>query len=58
MQVTAAFLCHLPWAMGKMPIKYFQICIVGEVIMSLKLKVLQGPGRYINEERAGPGSSE
>ena len=44
--------------MGKMPIKYFQILIVGEVIMSLTLKVFQGPGRYINEEGAGPGSSE
>ena len=44
--------------MGKMPIKYFQILIVGEVIMILTLKVFQGPGRYINEEGAGPGSSE
>ena len=43
---------------GKTPIKYFQILIAGEVILSLKLKLLQGPGRYINGEEAGPGSSE
>lgn len=43
--------------MGKTPTKYFQILIAGDVILSLKLKLLQGPGRYINGEEAVPGSS-
>ena len=55
--MTTAFLYQLLWAVGKTPIKYFQILIAGEVILSLKLKLLQGPGRYINGEEAGPGSN-
>lgn len=49
---------HLPRAAGKMPVKYSQLLVMGEVTLSFKLKWLQGPGRYINGEAAGPSSSE
>ena len=55
---TGDVLRHLPRAAGKMPVKYFQLLVVGEVTLSFKLKWLQGPGRYINGEAAGPSSSE